>query len=46
MGKEKNTIILGGLIFEGEFVGGKKNGKGKEYYSVEDIYEKFFENHN
>ena len=32
MEKEKNMIIYGKLIFEGEYLKGKKwNGKGKEY---------------
>ncbi len=33
MEKEKNIIIIGELIFEGEYL----NGKGKEYYNYDKI---------
>ena len=32
MEKEKNIINTNILIFEGEYLNGKRNGKGKEYY--------------
>ena len=32
MEKEKNFIKMVNLIFEGEYLNGKRNGKGKEYY--------------
>ena len=31
MEKVKNIMIMGGVIFEGEYLNGKKNGKGKGY---------------
>ena len=31
MEKEKNIINNGELIFEGEYLNGKRNGKGEEY---------------
>ena len=31
MEKEKNIIICGKLEFEGEYLNGKRNGKGNEY---------------
>ena len=39
MEKENNMIIFilnGKLLFEGEYLNGKRNGKGKEYDSLND----------
>ena len=33
MEKVKNMIIRGKLIFDGEYLYGERNGKGKEYNS-------------
>ena len=32
MEKEKNIIKIGNIRFDGEYLNGKRNGKGKEYY--------------
>ena len=37
-GKGKEFNIYGELEFEGEYLSGKKYGKGKEYYGKRDIY--------
>ena len=37
-GEGKEDDIIGRLIFEGEYLNGKRNGKGKEYYDLEELY--------
>ena len=38
-GKVKEYYYNGKLIFEGEYLNGKRNGKGKEYYNGKLIFE-------
>ena len=38
-GKGKEYDYLGELIFEGEYLNGEKNGKGKEYRNGKLIFE-------
>ena len=37
MEKENNLIVNGKLEFEGEYLNGKRNGKGKEYFYIGDL---------
>ena len=37
MEKENNIIMMENLIFEGEYLNGKTNGKGKEYNYFENL---------
>ena len=45
-GKGKEYDLLGELKFEGDYVNGKKNGKGKEYANGHLVFEGEFLNGN
>ena len=44
MVKEKNIIVNEDLFFEGEYLNGERNGKGKEYQKGKLYFEGIFNN--